>query len=417
MKKLLSILIASVFILQTGYAFAENADISQPQQTASEEAPIKKDSVQITLSLKDGYCHSSDGQAVLDISDGEKTYTKIVNISNNLPVQEVTFYVDEYISGKTFSITPVSGIDKLFFQDTVYTQQNPLLLTPIHTLSETGVVQQPINVQYIPSMHSAVNVVLNGRAINFPVTARNIGEHVVVPLEQMAKELELSYSLNNGIHTIASANSVLTIDQNNDAYISKNFAAKVKQQLYIAPQFISGTFFVPVSLFSSAFNLTLTMQQSDDKPTLYIATGPLEQPAPAKTDYVNSKGLSSQTDYLVWISKHEYKVRVYMGSKGNWHEIKSFTCAIGAPGTPTCEGTYKYYQAQSRWSYPNYYVGPIMRFNGGYAIHSTLLNYNGTPKDNRVGVKISHGCIRLRPDDIGWMFYYVPLYTTIHITA
>ena len=58
-----------------------------------------------------------------------------------------------------------------------------------------------------------------------------------------------------------------------------------------------------------------------------------------------------------------------------------------------------------------------MRFNGGYAIHSTLLYPNGTPKDNRVGVKISHGCIRLRPDDINWMFYYVPLKTTIHITG
>ena len=56
-----------------------------------------------------------------------------------------------------------------------------------------------------------------------------------------------------------------------------------------------------------------------------------------------------------------------------------------------------------------------MRFNGGYAIHSTLLRYDGTPYDDRVGVKISHGCIRLRKDDINWMVSYIPLNTRIYI--
>lgn len=133
--------------------------------------------------------------------------------------------------------------------------------------------------------------------------------------------------------------------------------------------------------------------------------------------YVNSAELSSETDYLVWVSKSEFKVRVYLGSKGNWEPVKTFTCAIGKPSTPTCEGTYKYYQAQTMWDYGSYYVGPIMRFNGGYAIHSTLIYKNGTPKDNRVGMKLSLGCVRLQPPDINWMATYVPLRTTIHITG
>ena len=133
--------------------------------------------------------------------------------------------------------------------------------------------------------------------------------------------------------------------------------------------------------------------------------------------YVNSAGLSSETDYLVWVSKSEFKVRVYMGSQGNWKLANTFTCTIGKPSTPTCEGTYKYYQAQPMWDYGSYYVGPIMRFNGGYAIHSTLIYKNGTPKDNRVGMKLSLGCVRLQPQDINWMASYVPLRTTIHITG
>lgn len=142
-----------------------------------------------------------------------------------------------------------------------------------------------------------------------------------------------------------------------------------------------------------------------------------DSPVTEKNSYVNLKGLSSKTDYLVWISKSEYKVRVYVGTKGNWKLVKTFTCAIGKPSTPTCEGTYTYYQAQKMWDYGSYYVGPIMRFNGGYAIHSTLIYKDGTPKDNRVGMKLSLGCIRLQPADINWMASYVPLNTTIHITA
>lgn len=133
--------------------------------------------------------------------------------------------------------------------------------------------------------------------------------------------------------------------------------------------------------------------------------------------YVNQQGLSSKTDFLVWVSKHEYKVRVYAGSKGNWNLINEFTCTIGKPSTPTCEGTYRYYQAQKMWDYDTYYVGPIMRFNGGYAIHSTLIYKDGTPKDDRVGMELSLGCVRLQPPDINWMASVVPLNTTIHITA
>ncbi|MGN1097386.1 MAG: L,D-transpeptidase, partial [Clostridia bacterium] len=132
---------------------------------------------------------------------------------------------------------------------------------------------------------------------------------------------------------------------------------------------------------------------------------------------INSRGISSDTEYLVWVSKSEYTVRVYRGSEGNWKKINSFLCAIGAPSSPTCEGVYKYYQRQSRWEYPNYYCGPIMRFNGGFAIHSTLLRYNGTDYDGRVGARISHGCVRVRPENINWLAETVPLYSTIYITA
>ena len=68
------------------------------------------------------------------------------------------------------------------------------------------------------------------------------------------------------------------------------------------------------------------------------------------------------------------------------------------------------------WPYANYYCGPVMIFYGGYALHSTLLKYDGTPYNNSVGVKISLGCIRCQPRYINWMASTVPMYSKVYIT-
>ncbi len=131
---------------------------------------------------------------------------------------------------------------------------------------------------------------------------------------------------------------------------------------------------------------------------------------------VNDNNIWSDTPYLIWVSKANFRVSVFLKENGEWDCIKHFPCSIGAPGTPTITGQYRYYQYQDKWDYGSYYVGPIMRFYGGYAIHSTLVNNNGTDRDGRVGKMISHGCVRVRPENINWLTYYVPLGTKIYIT-
>lgn len=131
---------------------------------------------------------------------------------------------------------------------------------------------------------------------------------------------------------------------------------------------------------------------------------------------VNDIRVWSDTDYLIWVSKSNYAVSVFLRDAGKWDCIKRIDCSIGAPNTPTVTGQYRYYQYQTKWQYSGYYVGPIMRFYNGYAIHSTLINNNGTDRDARVGKMISHGCVRVRPDDIQWLTYYVPIGTKIYVT-
>ncbi len=183
----------------------------------------------------------------------------------------------------------------------------------------------------------------------------------------------------------------------------------------IAPEYINGIMCVPVVDVAEAFDCHIGY--SDNGRDLRLSLGRCPEAFSDTEKLINSRNIASQTDYMVWVSKSEYTVRVFRRKDGTWRMVNSFLCAIGAPSTPTCEGTYRYYQYQTRWEYPNYYCGPIMRFNGGYAIHSTLRRYDGSDYDGRVGKKISHGCIRVRPENIAWLVNTVPLYSTIYVTA
>lgn len=134
-------------------------------------------------------------------------------------------------------------------------------------------------------------------------------------------------------------------------------------------------------------------------------------------EFINASGITSKTDYFVWVSKQDFKVAVLMREEGKWKCIKNFDCSIGAPSTPTITGVFEYYQYQPRWLYDTYYVGPVMRFaKGGYAIHSTLLRYDGSNADGRLRKKISHGCVRVEPKNIEWLSYYAPIGTRVYIT-
>ncbi len=132
---------------------------------------------------------------------------------------------------------------------------------------------------------------------------------------------------------------------------------------------------------------------------------------------MNASGIDSKTDYLVWVSKQDYSVRVFLGSQGNWRYVTRFACSIGAPSTPTITGKFEYYAYQAIWKYDKYYCAPIMRFAPkGYAMHSTLIRYDGTPYDARLGMQISHGCVRLAPESIRWLVDYIPLHTRVYVT-
>lgn len=186
--------------------------------------------------------------------------------------------------------------------------------------------------------------------------------------------------------------------------------------LAAAPFLVGDTVYAPMRFVSEGLGFTVDAADNGGILSVYADLPHEKTDKFSAEDYVNSAGLTSQTPYLVWVNKSRYTVYTFLRENGRWKQVYSCACAIGASNTPTVTGTFKYFSREERWTYDKFYVGPIMRFYGGYAIHSTLLKYDGTNYNATVGKKLSHGCVRVRPVDMNWLVSYVPLKTTIHVT-
>ena len=135
-----------------------------------------------------------------------------------------------------------------------------------------------------------------------------------------------------------------------------------------------------------------------------------------KTAWVNAKGYSSKTQYLIWVNLTYQRVNIFQGSQGNWTLIRQALCGSGKSSTPTIRGVFATTYKQSSWNYGSYYCGPVVRFYGGYAFHSRLEYWpmgSGRYYDGRIGFPISHGCLRMYDDDIWWIYNNIPSGTTI----
>jgi len=135
-----------------------------------------------------------------------------------------------------------------------------------------------------------------------------------------------------------------------------------------------------------------------------------------KEVFVNYKGYSSATKYLIWVNIGTQYTSVFLGSKGNWKLVRSGLVSTGANDC-TPRGVFKTTYKQSNWTTDTYTVKPIVRFyGGGYAFHSRLYQ-PGTMTlksgNNGVGYPLSHGCVRMQADDIQWLYDYVPNGTTV----
>ncbi|MBR2668076.1 MAG: L,D-transpeptidase family protein [Oscillospiraceae bacterium] len=132
--------------------------------------------------------------------------------------------------------------------------------------------------------------------------------------------------------------------------------------------------------------------------------------------FVNYKGYSSNTGYLVWVNRQYQHVYVFTGSKGNWTLHRTMLCGTGKSSTPTPVGVFRTTYKQPGWYDPTYTVYHVTRFyGGGYAFHSQTYYPHGSKvlQGNVIGYPCSHGCVRMYIADAKWFQDTIPAGTTV----
>ena len=128
---------------------------------------------------------------------------------------------------------------------------------------------------------------------------------------------------------------------------------------------------------------------------------------------LNSYWYSSSTKYLIVVDTYTCKVGVYYGSAYNWKLQYFWDCSPGKASTPTVTGVFtvgdKGYYFDSYGSRCYWYT----QFCGNYLFHSVLYNTDGTLQDGRLGLNLSHGCVRLAYNNAYWIYKNIPRGTTV----
>lgn len=413
-KKLLTFwVITALFTLLGITAAAETSDYLGVEITLNPTGIILDNKVDLSLYAEDGSTCLGTTEAVID------------RFSEKI---QADFHIAPYELGECFQLRLDSGLRSLEYNYRSAPEGGVIFLPT--GISEDGSHINYFAVNAVPYCEKKVNIFVDGKLVPLDPQARLIDGVTMVPVIGMAKAIGVA----NNTYWQDSQSVEISIGDRKEVFSAGYYSIIYNGTEYTMPQptmiLDSGAIYVPLRDMAEGFDSVITLYTPDENTyDINVSYSPVakkveEEAARAariaeqgKTaNLVNTRGIASQTNYMIWVSKSEYLVRVYKGSKGNWELINSFQCAIGAPSTPTCTGEYRYYSKEKAWRYANYYCGPIMRFNGGYAIHSTLRRYDGSDYDGRVGVAISHGCVRVRPSNIDWLVNTVPLYSKIYIT-
>ncbi len=128
-----------------------------------------------------------------------------------------------------------------------------------------------------------------------------------------------------------------------------------------------------------------------------------------------AQNYSSSTNYLLVVNTTTCKTGVFFRNGNSWDYMYYWLCSPGAPSSPTIKGVFtvqaKGYGFYSYGSWQYYYT----QFDGDYLFHSTTYNEDGSIQDDRLGMQLSHGCVRLNMNNSKWIYDNIPAGTTVVI--
>ena len=331
------------------------------------------------------------------------------------PTLEMTYEVPRYRMGEHFKIKLIQGARSMWYYDEMAQVGESIRVTTYGYLDDDGnyIRQNGASIAVNPEYEKEIHLyVTNAWYNDITPRARIIDDVLMAPVRAVSDAMGLDVNYNPEWDSVT-----LSIEDQETIFWAYNeymvYPGGDKNAAH-EPVYIDNSLFVPVRDLAEAFDCPLEVTDYGEVIDILIGEAPYFQVIRNRIP-VNRDGIGSRTNYLIWVSKSDFRVRVYEGQQYHWSLLQSFPCALGAWNSPTITGQFEVLE-RTRWDYDKYYVAPVLRFYNGYALHSTLLSYGGGEYDGRVGVNISHGCVRLHPSDINWINDTVPYGTRVYIT-
>ena len=143
------------------------------------------------------------------------------------------------------------------------------------------------------------------------------------------------------------------------------------------------------------------------------ANGAMLSPEAARL-VLRAQPYSSRTGYLILVDRAACRTTIFAGSAGAWNLLYDWQCAPVKPSTPTVGGDFTVGSKGYYFDSGNARCYWYTQFYGDYLFHSVLYSkYNGRLMDGRVGMQLSHGCVRLPIEKAKWIYDNIPTGTKV----
>ncbi|WP_413162005.1 L,D-transpeptidase [Capilliphycus salinus ALCB114379] len=160
-----------------------------------------------------------------------------------------------------------------------------------------------------------------------------------------------------------------------------------------------------------------------------VAQGVSSQAAVIPSSLLNPSlpGLDDPSPFLP-LGKPEIRVVLRLGQRRvfvyrNDEQVASYPVAVGKPGWETPTGEFQVIQMVENPVWENPWTGEVtrpgpnsalgLRWIGFWTDGKDTIGFHGTPTINSIGSAASHGCVRMRNEDVVALFNQIEMGTTV----
>jgi lipoprotein-anchoring transpeptidase ErfK/SrfK len=136
-------------------------------------------------------------------------------------------------------------------------------------------------------------------------------------------------------------------------------------------------------------------------------------------DFQKYLGIEAEELIRIVLRLGERRVYIYEGEE----EVASYPVAVGKPGWDTPTGNFEVIQLVENPKWQNPWTGEVMpagpntalglRWIGFWTDGKDTIGFHGTPTVESIGSAASHGCVRMRNEDVVNLFEKVQVGTTV----